>query len=335
MKKECIALVASLLVIVLVLSAATDLVTPKRRTYGADWGEFLEEEEDTIDVLFVGSSLTYCNIIPAIIWQETGLTAWDVTGPELTVPGAYHYLVEALKTQSPSVAFIEISAVLYPRYTGFSKAVIGNMPWGWNRMEMVFREGEPENLPGFLFPMYFYHSRWSELTQEDLDVFRNGYGVDLAAGYTYLNQYGQVNGYVERDDSGQDTANNARNLEYLKRIAQLCLQEGITPVFYESPAASTMPEEMMGPVRRELAAIDGAVVVNFNDYRDAIGAELEGEYYDNLHYNAAGAEKFTRFLSGWIRENLDAVPAGREDRQLWQSRVEYIEELLKNPMTPR
>ena len=333
MKKEWIALTASILVIVLVLGAVTELVSPKRHNYGSDWGEYLQEEEDTIDVLFIGSSLTYCNIIPAIFWEETGLTAWDVTGPELTVPGAYHYLVEALKTQSPSVVFIEISAALYERYTGFSKTVIGQMPWGLNRLEMTLREGEAENLPGLLFPLYFYHSRWTELSDDDWAVFRDGYSQDMNAGYTYLNQYRVPEGYVVRSDSGHDTQNNARNLEYLKRIAQVCLEAGITPVFYESPAASTMPGELMDPIRRELEAIDGAVVVNFNDYRDAIGAELEGDYFDALHYNAAGAAKFSRFLAAWVTENVSAVPGGRADEALWRSRVEHIYGLLEQPMT--
>lgn len=333
MKKEMLALTASLLVIVLVLGAMTGLVSPKRHNYGSDWGEFLQEEEDTIDVLFIGSSLTYCNIIPAIYWEETGLTAWDVTGPELTIPGAYHYLVEALKTQSPRAVFIEISGALYSRYTGFTKTVIGQMPWGWNRLEMTFAEGEPENRLGLVFPLFFYHSRWSELGDDDWKVFLKGYDRDMNAGYTYLNQYRVAEGYVTRTDSGADGENNQRNLEYLKKIAALCLEEGITPVFYESPAASTMPEELMGPIRRELAAIEGTAVVNFNDHREEIGAALDHDYYDNLHYNAAGAEKFSRFLARWTEENLSLTPTGRADAALWQSRLEYILELLKQPMS--
>lgn len=333
MKKEILALLASILAAALILGSVTELVSPKRHNYGSDWGEFLQEEEDTIDVLFIGSSLTYCNIIPAIFWEETGLTAWDVTGPELTVPGAYHYLVEALKTQSPKVAFIEISAVFYERYTGFTKTVIGQMPWGLNRLEMTFREGEKENLTGLLFPMFFYHSRWSELGDDDWNVFLEGYDRDMNAGYTYLNQYRVPQGYVTRTDSGHDTENNARNLEYLKKIADLCMKEGITPVFYESPAASTMPQELMAPVRQELASIEGAVVVNFNDHRDAIGAQLEGDYYDNLHYNAAGALKFSRYLADWVQEQLQVTPAGRADEELWQARVEHIYKLLEQPMS--
>lgn len=333
MKKEILALLASVLALSLILGAASSLCSPKRHDYGSDWGEFLQEEADTIDVLFVGSSLTYCNIIPAIFWEQTGLTAWDVTGPELTVPGAYHYLVEALKTQSPQVVFIEISAALYPRYTGFTKTVIGQMPWGLNRLEMTLREGEPENRGGLLFPLFFYHSRWSGLSGDDWKVFREGYGRDLCAGYTYLSQYRVPQGYAERTDVGVDSKNNARNLEYLQKIAALCLEEGITPVFYESPAASTMPRELMAPVYETLSAIDGAVLVNFNDCREAIGARLEGDYYDALHYNAAGAEKFSVFLAGWVTEHLDAVPSGRADEAVWNARVEHIRKLLEQPMT--
>lgn len=333
MKKEWIALLSAVLVCVLVLSSVTELVSPKRHDYGSDWGEFLQEEENSIDVLFVGSSLTYCNIIPAVFWEETGLTAWDLTGPELTVPASYYYLREALKTQSPDAVFIEISAALYPRYTGFTKTVIGQMPWGWNRLAATFGEGERENLLGLLFPMYFYHSRWTELNDDDWKIWEEGYGQDPDAGYTYLNQYRVIDSFQERNDMGQDARNNERNLEFLLKIADLCREEGITPVFYESPAANTMPEALMAPIRRTLAEQEGAVVVNFNDYRDQIGADPQSEYYDALHYNAAGALKFTRFLGQWFLENLTAEPSGA-DEALWQQRLDRILELLRNPMNP-
>lgn len=105
------------------------------------------------------------------------------------------------------------------------------------------------------------------------------------------------------------------------------------PVFYEFPAASTMPRELMEPVYETLKAIDGAVAVNFNDHRNAIGAELEGDYYDALHYNAVGAEKFTCYLAARITENLSLTPLGGADEALWQARAEHIRKLLEQPMT--
>lgn len=330
--KELLALAASVLVIVLTLTAFTELVTPKRHGYGSTWGHYLVEEPDSIDVLFVGSSLTYCNIIPALFWEDTGLTSYDVTGPALTVPAAYYFLREALKTQKPGVVFVEITAALYQRYTGHTDTMLGYIPWGENRILAVLNEAEPEKIGGLLFPMLTYHSRWSELKEDDWKVFREGYDKDRLAGYTYLGEYRPIEKYeVRTDPLDQDVID--RNMQYLHKIARLCQEEGIIPVFYESPAASVMPPEEMDRIRGELSGIDGAVVVNFNDYRDAIGAELEGDYYDNLHYNAAGAEKFTRFLAGWVTENLEVTPAGGADEALWNARVEYIKKLLETPMS--
>ena len=333
LRKELLALTVSILVLVLGLGAFTRLVTPKRHSYGSTWGHYQQEAPDSIDVLFVGSSLTYCNIIPALFWEETGLTAYDVTGPALTVPGEYYFLREALKTQSPSVIFVEITAALYERYTGHTETMLGYLPWGENRILAALNEAEPEKVGGLLFPMLTYHSRWTELSDDDWKVFRNGYDQDILAGYTYLGEYHPEEYCIRNEGSAQEVVD--RNMEYLHKIARICLEEGITPVFYESPAAAVMPPERMDDVRRELAQIDGAIVVNFNDYRDQIGAELDYDYYDGLHFNAAGAEKFTRYLGKWTLDQLEIQPKQGQDTALWQSRLEYVLKLLEKPMVER
>lgn len=332
--KELLAFTASALVIILTLTAFTALVTPKRHSFGSTWGHYLAEEPDSMDVLFVGSSLTYCNIIPALFWEETGLTAYDVTGPALTVPGEYYFLREALKTQSPSVVFVEITAALYQRYPGHTDTMLGYLPWGENRILAALNEAEPEKVGGLLFPMLTYHSRWSELKEDDWNVFREGYNTDRLAGYTYLGEYRIIEDYTVRAEP-LDRENIDRNMQYLHKIARLCREEGIIPVFYESPAASVMPPEEMERVRQELAGLEGAVVVNFNDCRDEIGAELDYDYFDNLHYNAAGAEKFSRYLGRWFEQNFDVEPKPGQDQALWQSRLEYAENLLEKPMNPK
>jgi hypothetical protein len=230
------------------------------------------------------------------------------------------------------VVFIEITAALYQRYTGHTDTMLGYIPWGENRLLAVLNEAEPEKIGGLLFPMLTYHSRWSELEEDDWKVFRHGYEPDLLAGYTYLGVARSIPEYTVRTDE-LDREVMARNMEYLHRIAGICLEEGIIPVFYESPAAAVMPQEEMDKVRADLAAIDGAVVVNFNDFRDEIGAALDYDYYDALHYNTAGAEKFSRFLGEWFMENLTVQPKADQDVQLWQSRLEYILRLLETPMT--
>lgn len=334
LRKELLALGVSILVITLVLNAFTVLVMPKRHSFGSTWGHYLAEEEDSIDVMFVGSSLTYCDVIPALFWEQTGLTAYNVTGPALTVPGEYYFLREALKTQSPSVVFIEVTAALYERYTGHTETMLGYIPWGENHLLAALNEAEPEKVGGLLFPMLTYHSRWTELSEDDWKVFRNGYDQDILAGYTYLGEYRVMEEYSVRDEGSEEEV-VGRNMEYLHKMAQICLERGIIPVFYESPAVAVMPPDRMDTVRQELEQIDGAVVVNFNDFREEIGATLDYDYFDVLHYNAAGAEKFSRYLGRWVMEQLDVQPKQEQDTALWQSRLEYALKLLEKPMNER
>lgn len=70
-------------------------------------------------------------------------------------------------------------------------------------------------------------------------------------------------------------------------------------------------------------------------YSAEIGACAPEDYYDSFHYNAAGAEKFSRFLADWTQENLNISPDPDADAALWRERVEYFYDRLQTPMAPK
>ena len=333
-RKELCAALLCLLAAAYILVQFTALTTPKQHDYGSTWGHFLQEEENSIDVLFIGSSLTYCNVVPSIFWEESGLSGYVVSGPELTVPIEQYYLREALRTQSPSVVFFEISGALFDRYTGYTKTVIGQMPWGLNRIKATFNEAEKDLVNGLLFPMHFYHSRWSELKEDDHIVFEEGYTADPLAGYTYLGTYRpyDTDSFFTRETE-VDQANLDRNIGILKEMAAECLSNGIDPVFYVSPSISRMPETQMTEIKDALSVIDGAFVLDCNILFEEIGADPATDFYDPLHYNAGGAEKFSAWLGRWTTERLSVEPCGA-DAALWQSRLDHFHTLRETPLTP-
>ena len=78
MKKKCkewIALLLALAVLIGTLTCLTRIMTPKQHDYGSVWGHFLKEPADSLDVMFFGSSIVYCDVAPAIYWRDSGLTA--------------------------------------------------------------------------------------------------------------------------------------------------------------------------------------------------------------------------------------------------------------------
>ena len=333
-KREALALTVSLLILALVLSFLTRLLTPKQHDFGSTWGHYEAEVEDSLDLLFFGSSLVYCDVVPAVLWEETGLTGYIMAGPEQTIPIMYYYIREALNTQSPQAIFVEITGMFYNRYTNYTKTNIGQMPWGRNRLEATFREAEPEVRAGLLFPLLFYHDRWSSLTSDDIQVTFHGYQPDPLAGYTYLDTYCQTDGIYERAIA-DDPDNYQRNFDALKQIYELCLDRGIQPVFYVAPTLGRIPEQAMASLQDSIGkAMPEALLLDCNDHFSEIGADESRDFHDTLHYNAAGAEKFSRFLGSWITENLDLSPLPGQDKDLWQSRLNHFDELAAQPLTP-
>ena len=65
---------------------AGGILMPHRVDYGSTWHSYLKEDKDTIDVLVFGSSIAYCDVVPAVIWKNTGVTAYVMSGPEQTLP---------------------------------------------------------------------------------------------------------------------------------------------------------------------------------------------------------------------------------------------------------
>ena len=227
--KAWISFILALTVLLLMLGWANRVFTPKQHRSGATWGNFLQEPRDSIDVMFFGSSVAYCDVAPAAFWETSGLTAYVNAGPEQTLAITLAYIQQSLKTQSPSVIFVECSGLGFDRYQNFTKINIGQMPWGKARLQATFHAAEPEAVKGLLFPLFFYHDRWTELVEEDFQ----GYDSDVLAGFTWLDEY--MSGDLTCKSLDITEEKWQMNIEPLMQIYELCRREGIELVLFRTP----------------------------------------------------------------------------------------------------
>lgn len=327
--KEWVALIVCGALLLGFLGWMTDLLTPNRREYGAAWGSFLAEENNTIDVMFFGSSVVYCDVAPAVYYDNCGLTAYVNAGPEQTMPITLDYIRESLRTQSPKAIFVECSGLCFKKYQDHTKGNITQMPWGLPRLDATFRAAEPELREGLLFPLTFYHDRWDILTEEDYVPD----APDPLAGFTWMGEYGE-----EDPEDGEEITPSAenweRNLQSLDKICALCRRKGIELVLFRA-AGKRLRDADWQQVQARYADQANVQTLDCWAYTDEIGANVPEDYYDFLHYNAAGAEKFSRFLAGWTQENLNIPPDPDADAAIWRERVEYFYDRLQTPMVPK
>ena len=301
------------------------LLIPLRQSYGGTWESYRQEEENSVDILFFGSSLTYCNIVPSVIWEESGISTYLMAGPEQTIPITYSYIKEACRTQHPKVVALEITGMLYPRYCNFTKANIAYMPWSLNRLEATFQAAEPELRPGLLFPILDYHSRWSEVTRYEL-ISHLRPQVDLLAGYTFLDTI-VPQGEVTYRDYTAESEDYARNLTYLQAIYDFCRENGMELLLFLTPSKGQIPPEALEQLKTDISALSGVTFIDFNEHFDELGIDDSTDWHDFLHFNCRGAEKFSRYLAGYLMEDVGLPPSEGVDEALWQSRVEEFNRL--------
>ena len=304
--------------------AASAVLLPKRVDNGATWEMYLQEEENTVDLMIFGSSLAYCDINPAVIYQETGIASYVMAGPEQTMPITYGYIAESLKTQQPKTILIEASSMLYDSHSERTRINICFMPWGENRLRLTFQECTPDEWLGLLSPLYAYHSRWPELTLEEVGQGLLGYGPDELAGYTFLQEVYPVTELKQREMGDYPEAYE-KNLQAVEDILALCEEQGIRPVFFIVPSANRPTDEDAARIQEDLTAL-GAEFVNFNQVIGELGLDYDVDFFDSLHFNYRGAEKFSRYLGQWLAEQ-GLSPSQGEDEALWLQRVEHYEAL--------
>ena len=300
------------------------LLMPVRRDFGSTWETFRQEQRDSVDVMVFGSSLAYCDVVPAVFWEETGASLFVMAGAEQTIPLSVYAVKEALRTQTPETIFLEITGMYYQEYQNYTKVNVGYMPWSGNRLAATFRAAEPEERFGLLFPLYTYHSRWQEVRPGEI-LAHLAPGKDPMAGYTFLKD-AEADPERRPRKASWDTPVYQDNLAYLKELAEVCRERGCRLVTYVAPATFQLPEEARQKLRQDTEALEDVLFLDCSGWPEEMGIDDKTDWYDGLHFNVLGAEKFTRRLGQYAREAGLLPERSAGDPEVWRWRMEALEE---------
>lgn len=322
--KELFFAAAFLLTAVLLLSFAGHMLRPYHSDYGSTWAEYLEEPEDSIDVLFLGSSYAYCDWNPGVMYAESGLTGYVMGGSEQTPTITYWYLREALKTQSPSAVVMEGSGLFFDRYQNYTQTNLVYMPWGVNRAGAILTAAEPEKRLGLFWDLYFYHSRWQELTLSDIKHALTPHSADALKGHTAISAVYDGDGPFRRELK-QEPEVYAEHLEAIGKIADLCGERGIKLFIVLNPTYSRYDEAVYDKMAEDIAlAAPGAEFLNLVGAFEETGLDGSKHLSDGWHLNAEGAAVYSAFTGRLLLESgVTPRPQSEETRSAWEQTAAY------------
>ena len=305
------------------LALAGQVLRPPQVSYGSTWRAYRAEPEDTMDVLYFGSSYAYCDFDPVEIYRHSGLTGYVMGGSEQTMAITYWYLRESLETQSPQAVVIEPTGVFFEKYQQYTQTNLVYMPVSLNKLGAVFTAAEPELRLGLLCDLWFYHNRWKELTWEAVQEALAPAEPDTRKGFT-----GVVGTAAEltltRNPRPVSEAQYEENLQWLLRALALCEERGIKAVLLVNPTYSQCSPEQYRQLEGDVAqAAPEARFYNWADGFEALGLIPAEHLYDGGHLNRAGAAVYAGSVAALLTEDVGLAPMEQtaENAAAWQAAV--------------
>ncbi len=298
------------LIFLLILSGASDLLMHKqiegRWNMTAKVVGFYNEEPDSFDVMFFGSSHTYCSVDPAVFYEETGLKSYVFATQRQPLWITYHYMIEALKTQRPELLVVETHmAVQEEDYMdeATNHTAIDPIPMSKNKLDMIFASVPKGERRFYIFNIMKYHGRWEYLEKED---FVRAYEktTDPDKGYVRLSEVSDDVVWEDVSSVTESRVGTPKNIEYLHKIMDLAEKENIRLVLFKSPSNATVEEKMFCNGVAEAAAQRGVEFIDFNtrEHYEAMGLDIQEDFYDQRHLNETGMKKYVPYFSKFLVE---------------------------------
>ena len=302
--------VCFLLILVLLINSLTFITRDKNEANLVY--PYYDEPKNSLDVVFVGSSHIMCGIYPMELYREYGITAYDYTSSALVLPQAYYQVVEALKTQTPTVLVLDISGIIYgnvkigsPEYVHVQ---FDNMKWSFNKIAAINDLiEEPDDRLEYYFPLLKFHTRWKELTPEDYQRITG----DSKGAYVSEAVLEDIVPYeIMPKDHIVPISEYAE--AYLLKILDYCRNRGVQVLVLNIP--SSEGETIQGRYNAVYGIAEeyGFPYLNLLHCLDEIGFDYRTDLRDAAHCNRSGAEKVTSYVGRYLKENYD-LPDRRDD----------------------
>lgn len=281
-----------------------------------------EIEENTVDVLCMGSSHGYSSFQPNVLWKEYGMTSYVMCSHRQTATSTYYLLKEALNYQKPKILFLEtyyfFTGEKYVDDASLRFAFDGVKP-GKVKHEMIsdmLADKSFKSKLSYYIPFLKYHGRWEELENSDFNS------------RTYLK--GSIFDFTvykmeepELPTEGRDLPGNVP--AYLEKIIELCKEHDIQLILYTAPygyadesAESFANKQSINITLKTYCAERDIPYFDFQRITDA-GIDWEQDFRDYAHMNTNGASKITQYLGAYLQQNYEMIDHRDDEKfQSWE-----------------
>lgn len=311
MNQKQINLIKGIIVILVfasVLSVLTKILMTKSEDGIEQMWALYKQKENTVDVVFLGSSKGYCMLDTGVLWDEQGIASFDTGGAEAPSWVCYYYMKELLKTQKPKVIMYETTVAAYRNEVMEQPqvwTVVNNYGFHWNknRIDSLKDNTSKDNFKRLLFPLGSMHNNYKTLTKNDFvdeNNTINHKGFDSRETVVEFDTP-DVKSITERE------ACNEKHIIYLQKMIDLAKENNIEFVVMVSPYYVTEGEQKIFNYISDYCEEQEVEFINYNYFYNEMGLDFKTDMAENIHVNLSGSKKWSSYVAKQLKDKYELV----------------------------
>lgn len=334
--KSILSVVAVVLVFVVAFGLVSQLLRPKYMTdlvEGSMISQYYKEAGGH-DVIFIGDCEVYSNFSPMEMYRSHGITAYVRGSSQQLIWQSYSILEETLTYETPKAVVYNVNAMRYsePVSEAYNRLTIDKMRWSKQKVDIILSSmTEEEDFFSYVFPILRYHSRFDELTAEDVQYLFKEKG-NTFNGYL-MNQGIKPVGKLPTKRPLPDYQFGDICYDYLEKMTALCKEKGVELILIKAPSLYPYWYEQYDAQIAEFAQANGLAYYDFTKVADQIGIDFQTDTYDaGLHLNLAGAVKLSNYFADILAQE-HGIADHRQDGQIaaiYEEKLKKYDEAVEN-----
>lgn len=290
------------------------------KRYVSEAWDIVQNEDETIDILFMGNSHMYCGVNPVILNESLGLNTVVLGSSAQFMDLAYENLKVVLKYNKPKVIAFEASTLMgssTDKVLNESQGFVFNNADGINNFIYKCMEISKILKPKDWLQGYFQLLRptemWNRYKYVNQETKRDnvlGYKSRNIVTDEEFNLNEVEEFYIEKYNEGYIEKIPEIHIQSFKDFLDLTKKENIPVYIIKVPTGESNDRYIgnMNYIREMTKEYDNVNVIHdFTTDISSIGLEHD-DFCDSGHLNRMGASKFTKYLVEKIGKMINIEP---------------------------
>lgn len=286
---------------------------------------YYAENDNSIDMVYIGASTVYRYWSPMHAWEKSGLTSYSFAGTGMPATMNKPMLDEAFKTQSPKLVIIDLYSYVARNnnkayYPVHIERISSSLNYSKNRNEIIDNTARyelpdltEEQIKNFKQDIRMYYERLF-----DLDTKSFGYATNhVPDDYKGFRFFASRQALEAPDFNVSNTKGRAEISDSTKTmlddVMDYSKKNDVKILFVMSPLWITETHKRILNSIEDYVTQRGFEFIDMCERYAEIGIDFRTDYYNEDHVNILGAEKYTAYLVDYLKANYDFSDHRGED----------------------